>query len=55
MPATSFVESELGYVPLVLVVADDEETRDGIEQLLPPMATASNRRGTRMGSPARRC
>jgi DNA-binding response OmpR family regulator len=32
--ATSFVESELGYVPLVLVVADDEETRDGIEQLL---------------------
>ena len=34
MRATSFVESELGYVPLVLVVADDEETRDGIEQLL---------------------
>jgi hypothetical protein len=31
---TSFVERELGCSPLLLVVADDEETRDGIEKLL---------------------
>jgi len=33
---TSFFESEsdIDYTPLVLVVADDEEMRDGIEQLL---------------------
>jgi CheY-like chemotaxis protein len=30
----SSVERQVGYVPLVLVVERDEETRDGIEQLL---------------------
>ena len=30
----SSVEREVGYVPLVLVVERDEETRDGIERLL---------------------
>jgi DNA-binding response OmpR family regulator len=30
----SYIERETGYAPLVLVVEDDEETRDGIEQLL---------------------
>jgi len=32
--AISSVERQVGYVPLVLVVEHDEETRDGIEQLL---------------------
>jgi two-component system, OmpR family, response regulator len=31
---TSFLERHIGCAPLVLVVEDDEETRDGIEQLL---------------------
>jgi DNA-binding response OmpR family regulator len=31
---TSIIERELGCAPLVLVVEDDEETRDGIEALL---------------------
>jgi len=31
---TSIIEHELGCTPLVLVVDDDEETRDGIEALL---------------------
>jgi CheY-like chemotaxis protein len=34
MRVTSFVERQLGCSPLMLVVADDEETRDGIEKLL---------------------
>jgi CheY-like chemotaxis protein len=31
---TSFIERQVGCAPLVLVVEDVEETRDGIEQLL---------------------
>jgi DNA-binding response OmpR family regulator len=31
---TSLIEQELGCPPLVLVVENDEETRDGIEKLL---------------------
>ncbi|MEO8078764.1 MAG: hypothetical protein ABI818_20740 [Acidobacteriota bacterium] len=34
MRVISFVERKVGYVPLVLVVEHDQETRDGIEQLL---------------------
>lgn len=36
MPArvTSILERHIGCAPLLLVVADDQETRDGIEQLL---------------------
>jgi DNA-binding response OmpR family regulator len=34
MRAISSVERQVGYVPLVLVVERDEETRDGIDQLL---------------------
>jgi DNA-binding response OmpR family regulator len=31
---TSIIERELGCVPLILAVDDDEETRDGVEALL---------------------
>ena len=34
MRVISSVERQVGYVPLVLIVERDEETRDGIEQLL---------------------
>ena len=34
MRITSLIERELGCPPLVLVVENDEETRDGIEALL---------------------